>query len=91
VRRSYDLAFLVANHIHDDAYIDTVFAWVMLREGGVLIWDHYTWLYFKRPLCNPRAAIDRFMDVHAGEYEAIGAAQLVFICKLNDTESYIIG
>ncbi len=89
-RRSYDLAFVDANHFHDDAYIDTVFAWAMLREGGVLIWDDYTWFSYKRPLCNPRAAIDRFMDVHAGEYEAIAAAQLVFIRKLNGTESRII-
>lgn len=90
-RRSYDLAFVDANHFHDDAYIDTVFAWAMLREGGVLIWDDYTWFSYQRPLCNPRAAIDRFMDVHAGEYQALAAAQLVFIRKMNDTASRIIG
>ncbi len=77
----FDVAFVDGSHFSDDIYVDTFYAWAMLKPGGVLIWDDYLWSEYANPLGDPRAAIDRFLDVHAGEFEPLFAGWLVAVRK----------
>ena len=77
----FDVAFVDGSHFSDDIYVDTFYAWAMLKPGGVLIWDDYLWSEYANPLGDPRAAIDRFLDVHPGEFEPLFAGWLVAVRK----------
>ena len=77
----FDTAFIDGSHFSDDIYVDTFYAWAMLKPGGVLIWDDYLWSEYANPLGDPRAAIDRFLDVHQGEFEPLFAGWLVAVRK----------
>ena len=77
----FDTAFIDGSHFSDDIYIDTFYAWAMLKPGGVLIWDDYLWSEYANPLGDPRAAIDRFLEVHRGEFEPLFAGWLVAVRK----------
>ncbi len=79
----YDIAIIDGSHFHDDAYVDSVFVWTLLDPGGVLMWDDYIWARYVRDAANPRAAIDRFLDVHAGEFEPLFARNAVAIRKID--------
>lgn len=78
---SYDLVYVDGNHFHDDVLIDTLLSWPMLSAGGVMIWDDYSWYGYRRKLSNTRAAVDRFLDVHKGEYEPLVAGRMVVVRK----------
>ena len=83
--RRFDVAFIDGSHFADDIYVDTFYCWAMLKPGGVLIWDDYLWGEYANRLANPPAAIERFLEVHAGDYEPLFAEWLVAIRK-NETE-----
>jgi predicted O-methyltransferase YrrM len=80
----FDAAFIDGSHFSDDIYVDTFYAWAMLKPGGVLIWDDYLWSEYANPLGDPRAAIDRFLEVHQGEFEPLFAGWLVAVRKAVD-------
>jgi predicted O-methyltransferase YrrM len=77
----FDAAFIDGSHFSDDIYVDTFYAWAMLKPGGVLIWDDYLWSEYKNPLGDPRAAIDRFLEVHQGAFEPLFAGWQVAVRK----------
>lgn len=77
----FDVAFVDGSHFSDDIYVDTFYSWAMLKPGGVLIWDDYLWSEYANPLGDPRAAIDRFLEVHEGEFEPLFAGWLVAVRK----------
>jgi NADPH-dependent curcumin reductase CurA len=81
--RHFDVAFVDGSHFSDDIYIDSYYSWAMLEPGGVLIWDDYVWSEYANRLADPRAAIDRFLEVHVGEYEPLFAEWLVAVRKNN--------
>lgn len=54
----------------------SVLAWRMLKEGGILIWDDYPWQWTKgcmsiRSTMPPGPAIDAFLSIYAGELKVI--------------------
>lgn len=77
----FDVAFVDGSHFSDDIYVDTFYAWAMLQPGGVLIWDDYLWAEYANPLSDPGAAIDRFLEVHEGEFEPLFAGWMVAVRK----------
>lgn len=79
--RVFDVAFIDGSHFSDDIYVDSYYSWSMLGPGGVLIWDDYVWSEYANRFADPRAAIDRFLDVHAGDFEPLFADWLVAIRK----------
>lgn len=89
-QRAYDFCFIDAGHFHDDVYVDSALAWEMLRLGGVLVWDDYFWDGYQSYFKNVRAAVDRFLDVHAGEYEVLFSGEQVAIRKLERTRRQVI-
>ena len=80
-KQTFDMAFIDGSHFADDVWVDAYYSWAMLRTRGLLVWDDYLWDEYANGLANPRLAIHRFLDVHAGEYEVVFAESLVAIRK----------
>ncbi len=66
--RSFDIIYVDGSHTRDDALMDTVLAWRMLKPNGTMIWDDYVWQLGKLPAEErPQDAIDVFLEWHADE------------------------
>lgn len=83
--RAYDFCYIDAGHFHDDVYVDSVLSWELLKLGGILVWDDYPWDGYQSYFKNVRAAVDRFLDVHVGEYKVLFSGEQVAIRKLAGT------
>ena len=68
----YDLILVDAGHKAKDVLEDLVFSWPLLREGGLLILDDYTWIpkhsiQGNILLESPKMGIDSFLNCYADE------------------------
>jgi len=67
----YDLILIDAGHKAKDVLIDMIYAWPLLREGGVMILDDYTWIPKHGvdgfQLHSPKMGIDAFCLCFADE------------------------
>lgn len=67
----YDLILVDAGHKAKDVLADMVHAWPLLRAGGVMILDDYTWIpkhQVSDLLINaPKLGIDSFLNCYADE------------------------
>jgi len=67
----YDLILIDAGHKAKDVLIDMIYAWPLLRGGGVMILDDYTWLPNHEvnsfQLHSPKMGIDAFCQCFADE------------------------
>ena len=59
-RRQFDLAYIDGSHLRDDVTADSNHAWPLVRPGGIVIWDDYTWSPDAPPEQRPQPAIDAF-------------------------------
>lgn len=77
----YDLIFIDASHRAKDVLTDAILAWPLLRQGGVLIFDDYTWTAKHAPvgsvLNSPKLGIDSFLACHADELTLISQMPLL--------------
>ena len=66
-RESIDLIYIDGSHEAPDVLTDACLAFPLLRVGGVMIFDDYTWFlgaYAERdPIQMPKPAIDAFMNL----------------------------
>lgn len=66
--RQFDLVYVDGSHHGLDVVIDASLGWRLLRPGGVVIFDDYTWAALgPDPLLRPGAAIDAFLGL-VGEH-----------------------
>ena len=68
----YDLIFIDAGHKSKDVLTDMVLSWPLLKDGGIMILDDYTWIATHAGqeqllLNSPRMGINAFIDCHADE------------------------
>jgi SAM-dependent methyltransferase len=68
---SYDIIYLDGQHSSYAVIEDTILAFRLLKEGGILLFDDYTWDARSWPLDNPKPAIDFFLDAFEGKYELL--------------------
>lgn len=79
----YDLILIDASHKASDVLGDLVNAWPLLREGGIMILDDYTWLPRHHTANNgiflhaPKMAIDAFCGCYADEVTIISNLPLL--------------
>lgn len=66
--RSFDLIYIDGDHHREGVVADTILAWPMLRQGGVLIWDDYLLDLHLPSEERPRDAIDWSLRTFAGQY-----------------------
>lgn len=66
-RESMDLIYIDGSHEAPDVFIDAAMAFPLLRVGGVMIFDDYTWFQGSQtardPLQMPKPAVDAFLNL----------------------------
>jgi SAM-dependent methyltransferase len=70
----FDFIYIDGSHHQDDVYRDAVLTWPLLKDGGILAFDDYKWIWHDPKtdeVQSPKIGIDRFLGEHAGEYALI--------------------
>jgi predicted O-methyltransferase YrrM len=63
----FDFIYIDGSHQAADVLLDACLAFKLLRKGGVLCFDDYTWKYpieHGGILMSPKMGIDSFLNVH---------------------------
>ncbi len=81
-RRQFDLAYIDGSHMRDDVAADSTHTWPLVRPGGIVIWDDYTWSPSAPPEERPQPAIDAFLAAHEGQYRLLAKGLQVIVRKL---------
>jgi len=58
---SYDLAYIDGDHTASNVLVDCTLSFELLRVGGLMIIDDYTWGYGGNPTEVPKIAVDSFL------------------------------
>ncbi len=68
----YRFIYIDGSHTASAVLQDMVLAWELLEQGGVMILDDYLWTCFENePLRHPKAGIDAFLSIFAGQYQLL--------------------
>jgi predicted O-methyltransferase YrrM len=74
---SFDLVYVDGSHQAPDVLADAVLAFMLLRVGGLIIFDDYLWSMEqagRQDFYNmPKPAIDAFVNIHQRKLAVIGA------------------
>jgi|GEM_PF-1558524 len=65
VENRYDIVYIDADHMAHNVLLDGIYAWKLLKPGGILIFDDYDLARFEDERLNPRQGIDAFLSVYA--------------------------
>ena len=60
----FDFIYVDGSHQRDDVMIDCLGAWRLLREGGVMLMDDYTWKPDNPDSMRVAPAVDTFLAWH---------------------------
>ncbi|MET4390474.1 putative O-methyltransferase YrrM [Bradyrhizobium sp. F1.4.3] len=61
----FDFIYVDGSHQRDDVMIDCLGAWRLLRDGGVMLMDDYTWMPDNPEAERVAPAVDTFLAWHA--------------------------
>ena len=81
-RKLYDFIFIDGAHDAKSVAEDAILSWDLLKKGGILIFDDYTWRGEKASPDEPKSAIDFFMHAYAGKYEILHKDYQLHIRKI---------
>jgi predicted O-methyltransferase YrrM len=79
--RRFDFVYLDGSHRSVDVYVDACLAWPLVRPGGALLFDDYTWVDLPDEMDRPKRGIDAFLDVAAGSYREVHRGLQILIEK----------
>lgn len=80
-RQEFDLIYVDGSHFSDDAIVDGLNAWRLLKQDGVIIFDDVMWPAYPRARANTAWAIHQFLKYHAGEYRVLHAQYQIILQK----------
>jgi predicted O-methyltransferase YrrM len=80
--RRFDFAYLDGSHRSVDVYADAWLTWPLIRRGGVLLFDDYTWEDLPDEMDRPRLGIDAFLASAAGTFRELHRGLQVLIEKV---------
>lgn len=67
----YDFIYIDADHTASSVLVDAELSWHLLKNGGVMAFDDYTWGRDLAPSKTPRPGILLFVDKHKEELETL--------------------
>jgi len=67
----YDFIYVDADHTTVGVIVDAEMSWPLLKSGGILAFDDYTWGAHLPVSQRPRLGIDLFLERHKDEYEVL--------------------
>lgn len=83
IRKQFDLIYVDGSHLARDVFIDAALCWGLLKLDGVMVFDDYQ--YSREAggyLCEPRQAIDPFLECFGPFLEVLHKEQQVIVRKL---------
>ena len=60
-QKTYDIIYIDGNHTAPYVMMDSVMSWPLLKKGGIMIFDDYTWGLDRPTTTRPKESIDYFM------------------------------
>jgi SAM-dependent methyltransferase len=78
---SFDAIYVDGSHMAVDVLMDAVSSWLLLKPGGLLIFDDYGWRMDAPPLKRPQMAIDLFLAAFGGQLELLHKEWQVIVRK----------
>lgn len=89
MRNHFDLIYIDGSHQAPDVLCDAVLAFRLLRVGGLMVFDDYTWsetaITAKDPIRCPKVAIDTFTNIYCRKLAFIKAPLLqLYVQKMAD-------
>lgn len=79
--KDYDFIYIDADHTTVGVLLDAELSWGLLRSGGIMAFDDYTWGADMPPELTPTLGIDLFLSRHEGEYETLVVNEQYWIKK----------
>lgn len=78
----FDFIYIDADHTTVGVLMDAELAFPLLKSGGIMAFDDYTWGADMPPHLTPALGIDLFLERHDGEYETLAVNEQVWIKKI---------
>jgi predicted O-methyltransferase YrrM len=63
-KNRYDLIYIDGNHTAPFVLSDAVMGWSLLKKGGIMVFDDYTWTQEGDETLSPRIAVDTFIRIY---------------------------
>ena len=79
--QKYDVIYVDGSHFADDVLTDGIYAWRLLKQGGLMIFDDLLWDCYPRARANPAWAINLFLKYHKREYKVLNASYQLILQK----------
>ena len=80
---TYDFIYIDADHVAASVLSDAELSWPLLKSGGILAFDDYTWGPELEPSLVPKTAIDLFVNKYKDEIETIAINSQYWIKNMN--------
>lgn len=81
-RSIFNFIYIDADHTTVGVLMDAELSWPLLRSGGIMAFDDYTWGEHLPPHKRPKLGIDLFLERHIWEYEVLEQGLQVWVRKL---------
>jgi predicted O-methyltransferase YrrM len=78
----FDFIYIDADHTTVGVLMDAELSFPLLKSGGIMAFDDYTWGAEMPPHLTPALGIDLFLERHEGEYETLVINSQVWIKKI---------
>jgi predicted O-methyltransferase YrrM len=78
----WDFIYIDADHTTVGVLMDAELSFPLLKSGGIMAFDDYTWGSHLPPHKRPKLGIDLFLERHLGKYEVLGSGLQVWLRKL---------
>jgi hypothetical protein len=80
-QQKYDVIYVDGSHFADNAVTDSLNAWRLLKQDGIMIFDDVMWPCYPRARANTAWAINLFLKYHPGEYKVLHAWYQIILQK----------
>jgi len=78
--RAFEVIYIDGSHARDDALMDSLLAWPLLKPDGIVIWDDYVWEMGRLPAEErPKDAVDLFLGLHADQLTVLERGYQVIV------------
>ena len=76
---SYDCIYIDGSHKASDVLEDAILSKLLLKKGGIIIFDDYIWEEGNDERNRPKMAIDAFLEVYKGQYRFLYKGKQVIV------------
>jgi predicted O-methyltransferase YrrM len=82
--RRFDFIYVDGGKRRDTALVHCILAWNLLKVGGLLIWDDYSWGRDKPPEERPGPAVDLFLEAFGGCFRQLHNRPQMVVSKTRE-------